>query len=416
MNSKMVVGYDRLSKEDLEKENDYSKSINNQMLMIRKFAQKIGLKIVKEYIDDGYSGINFDRPSFEELIQDIIDGKISTIITKDMSRLGREMIETIYYITEFFPAYDVRYIAINDSYDSADLDRDQKHFNIVMQSVLNDRYVKDVSDKRKKTAQLKTSQGEFIGCKSPYGYKIVKKDGKRTLEIDEYAANIVKRIFVSIASGMSRKEVAEELNRGKIVPPMLYMKMTPSKKKNYYNDWSDSIIYRILRNKTYTGRLVKRKSTKNNYKDKKRNYIAIRDRETTDIMHPIIISDKLFNEANERIKTLKRKEKNGYTDSYNGAFSGLVICGECGRVMTACRFTKNGKVRYRFECTSVKNRVHCPNRSIYDTKLQSIVGDAIKDLINNYANGEKIVNKVAKDWMQKKRFNTKIANLKNRRE
>ena len=158
---------------------------------------------------------------------------------------------------------------------------------------------------------------------------------------------------------------------------------------------------------------MKRKSTKNNYKDKKRNYIAIRDRETTDIMHPIIISDKLFNEANERIKTLKRKEKNGYTDSYNGAFSGLVICGECGRIMTACRFNKNGKVRYRFECTAVKNRVHCQNRSIYDTKLQSIVSDAIKDLINNYVNDEKIVNKVAKDLMQKKRFNTKIANLKN---
>lgn len=405
---KMTVAYGRLSEEDMDKQKNYSTSIFNQLSLIKEYAKRMGLVIDKEYIDDGYSGINFDRPAFEELKRDIEGNKISTIITKDMSRLGREFIETAYYISEYFPENNIRYIAINDEFDSDDPDSTQQDIILGFKSIVNDRFVKDTSVKRKQIAESKTSKGEFIGFKAPYGYEILKNGKSRTLKIDEYAASIIKRIFTSVASGKTREEVAQELNADKIIPPIIYMNMTPSKNKKYYNDWSDKIIYRILKNQTYTGRLVIRKSTKKDYRQKKRTIIPIRDRETMDNTHPAIITDKLFNEANSKLKTLKRKEVN----NYDGTFSGLVICGECGRIMTACRTTKkSGNIKYYFACTKVKDRKKCPNRVIYDSKLKSVVEATLKELIENFVDADDIVNSATKNVTQKDRIGLKISNI-----
>lgn len=407
MKEKMTVSYSRLSEEDLEKMKDYSASIYNQLSLIKGYAKRMGLTIDKEYIDDGYSGINFDRPGFEELKSDVEKGKVGIVITKDMSRLGREFVDTVYYISEFFPRYNVRYIAINDKYDSDNPDDSQSDFLLKVRAVINDRHVKETSIKRKQVAFSKTNNGEFIGFVAPYGYKIVKKEDKRTLEIDEEAAKVVRRIFSSIASGMTRNDVANELNRDKILPPMVYMKMTYSKGKKYYDDWSSATIYRILKNNTYTGDLVVRKSVSNNYKQKKRTYIAIRDREIKSNTHPAIISKELFKEANSKLKTMKRREKN----NYDGTFSQLVICGECGRIMTACRKNKNNKIVYYFECTKVENRKKCPNRSIYDSKLKVIIQDVLKELIDTFVDEDTIINTVNKELIYKDRLNQKISSL-----
>ena len=405
----MIVAYVRLSEDDIEKQGKYSTSIYNQLSIIRDYAKRMELSIDKEYIDDGYSGINFDRPSFNDLKEDIEQGKISTIITKDMSRLGREFIETAYYISEFFPKNDVRYIAINDQYDSDDPNSIQKDIIVGIKSVINDRYVKDASIKRKQISFSKTERGEFIGFIAPYGYKIIKEDGIRTLAIDEYAANIVKRIFVDIASGKSRGEVAEELNKEKIVPPVLYLKMTPSKGKKYYYDWSDKIIYRIIKNQTYMGKLVVRKSEKKSYNQKKRTYIPIRDRETKVNTHPAIISESLFALANSKLKTLKRREKN----NYSGAFSGIVVCGECGRIMTACRKRNDhGNIKYYFDCTRIENRKKCPNRTIFDSKLNAIVKDTLNELIKTFINDDYITDITTKNCIKTERYNQKISNIK----
>lgn len=405
---KMVVAYTRLSEDDIVKDGNYSKSIYNQLNEIKEFAKRLGLTIDKEYIDDGYSGINFDRPAFEKMKQAIEEEKIAIIITKDMSRLGREFIETAYYISEYFPKNNIRYIAINDGFDSNNDEDSHQNIMVSIRSIINDRYVKDSSMKRTQVAISKTEHNEFIGFIAPYGYKIVKHGKTRTLEIDEYSSNIVKRIFTSIASGKTRKEVADELNNEQVIPPILYMNMTPSKDKKYYNDWSDKIIYRMLKNKTYIGSLVVRKSIKKNYKDRTRTYIPVRDREVKENVHQAIISDSLFNEANSKIKTIKRKEKN----NYDGTFSRLVICGECGRVMTACRTQKeNGNIKYYFSCTKVKDRKKCPNRVIYDSKLRSIVESTVKELINTFVDEKDIVNSVSKTIMAKQRYNLKISNI-----
>lgn len=408
MRKELVVAYVRLSQEDYDKSERFSSSIYNQIGFIKSYAKSMGLSIDKEYIDDGYSGTNYDRPGFEKLKDDIENGLIDVIITKDMSRLGRNFIETAYYIGEYFPRNDIRYIAINDQYDSDNPDDNDQAVMMKIRTLINDRYVKDVSVKRKQVADAKTEEGQFIGFLAPYGYKIKKIKDKRTLEIDEYAASIVKRIFSEIASGKSRKEVAEGLNNDKITPPVIYMNMTPSRNKKYYYDWSDKVIYRILKNKTYTGKIVKRKSSKKDYHQKKRDVIPIRDRETINNCHPAIITEELFDEANSKLKTLKRKEKN----NYSGLFSKLVICGECGRTMTACRVRKeNGNIKYHFECTKAHERQVCPNRTIADSKLQIIVKDSLKDLIDNYVDEDEICDKAMKDLIKNERPDLKISNL-----
>lgn len=408
MNNKLTVAYVRLSQEDIDKKSDYSESIYNQIGLIKSYAKNMGLTIDKEYIDDGYSGTNFNRPGFENLIDNIETGVVGVIISKDMSRLGRNFLETAYYISDYFPSKEVRYIAINDEFDSDNPNENDQEIVMQFKSLINDRYVKDIYVKRKQIAESKTNEGQFIGFIAPYGYKVVKKDKKRTLEIDEYAASIVKRIFTEIASGKTRQEVADELNKDKIIPPVLYMKMTPSRDKKYYYDWSDKTIYRILKNKTYTGKIVKRKSTKNNHLQEKREVIPIRDRETIDNCHQAIITEQLFEKANNKLIILKRKQKN----DYNGAFGGLVICGECGRIMTACRRSDRPNVKYHFECTRVIDRKSCPNRTIADSKLNTIITSVLEEIIDDYVSEDEIVSQATKNLIKSERPNMKISYLK----
>jgi len=408
MDNRLTVAYVRLSQEDMNKLKDFSESIYNQIGLIKSYAKTMNLNIDKEYIDDGFSGTNFDRPGFEKLIDDIEKGIVGVIITKDMSRLGRNFIETAYYISEYFPKHGVRYIAINDEFDSESPNNSEQEIMLGFKSLINDRYVKDSSVKRKQIAEAKTNEGQFIGFIAPYGYKIVKKDNKRTLEIDEYASSIVKRIFTEIASGKTRQEVADGLNKDKVVPPVLYMNMTPSKNKKYYYDWSDKVIYRILKNKTYTGKIVKRKSTKESYLQKKREVIPIRDRETIDNCHPVIITEQLFKEANDKLLVMKRKEKNDYC----GLFSGLVICGECGRVMTACRRNDRANVKYYFDCTKVVDRKPCPNRTVADSKLRSVISSTLEEIIDDYVSEDEVVTQATKNLINHERPNLKISHLK----
>lgn len=409
----LTVAYGRLSQEDVNKLKEFSSSIYHQLAIIQSYAMEKGLHIDKEYIDDGYSGVSFDRPAFEKLKDDIERGSIGTVITKDMSRLGRNFIETAYYIGEYFPRNNVRYIAINDQFDSDSADICEQQIMMKIKALINDRYVKEVSTKRKQVADAKTEEGQFIGALPPYGYRIKKENGRRTLEIDEYSASIVKRIFSEIASGRTRSEVAAELNKDGILPPIIYMNMTQSEKKKYYFDWSDKIIYRILKNKTYTGKIVKRKSSKRDYHQKKRDFIPIRDRETINHCHPIIITEELFDEANNQLKIMKRKEKN----DYGGLFSKLVICGECGNIMTACRRKReNGNIKYHFACTRVGNRKRCPNRTVADSKLQLIVTNTVKKLIHSYTDKDEITRKATRNLLKGERPNLKIAKLKEKIE
>ena len=407
-NYRLTVAYLRLSQEDINRNNEFSSSIYNQLECIKSYARSIGLLVSKEYIDDGYSGINFERPGFEQLKDDIKKGFIGVVITKDMSRLGRNFLETLYYINDYFFKYKVRYIAVNDQFDSYNFESYEQQMMLMFSSLINERYVKECSIKRKQVALSKTKEGQFIGCMAPYGYKVKKLDDKRTLEIDNYAASIVKRIFTEIVNGKSRAEVAEELNKDKVLSPAVYMGMKLNKNRKYYYDWSDKIIYRILKNKIYTGRIVVRKSEKKDYHQKRRNVIPIDKRETIDNCHPVIITAELFELANGRLRQLKRKKNN-----YCGLLNQLVVCGECEKNMTIWRVNKyNKKIKYYLVCKKIVDRKKCLNRSISEDKLKMIVDFTLKDIICNYVDEDDILIKTLKKLVKVERYNLKISNLK----
>ncbi|MBR3003283.1 MAG: recombinase family protein [Clostridia bacterium] len=164
----MNCAYIRLSEEDINKTQKFSESILNQIQLIEEYAKKNNIQINKKYIDDGYSGINFARPAFEKMLKDIEQKKIDTIITKDFSRLGREFIETSFYITRFFPEHNIRYIAINEDYDSIKKNNDAKEMMVGIKGIINDRYVKDTSKKIKAVKDQKTEEGYYLGFIAPF--------------------------------------------------------------------------------------------------------------------------------------------------------------------------------------------------------------------------------------------------------
>ena len=409
---KLNCAYIRLSEEDIDKSKDFSESIINQIELIEEYARKNNIHIDKKYIDEGYSGINFCRPAFEKMLKEIEQNNIETIITKDFSRLGREFIETSYYITRFFPEHSIRYIAINEDYDSVNKNNDAKEMMVGIKGWLNDRYIKDTSNKIKAVKEQKYGKGYYMGFIAPYGYKKIRlSDGKITLKIDENVCDIVKLIFQKIIEGMSRQDIAELLNSLNIPSPMQYMAMTKSRGKSYGDKWTPGIVYRIIRNRTYTGNTYKRKSTKKDYRQKKRDYIRIRDRAIIPNTHPAIIDEVTFENANSMLRT---NTKTNRLKDYKGHLDGLVRCGECGKVMNVSgRKKESGRIVYHFYCTDGRNKnKECSNtKAIFTNKLEDIVFEFLSAAIKNITE-EKIIEESNVFLTNKRKMKNEIEMLK----
>lgn len=408
----MNCAYIRLSEEDINKSKDFSESIINQIELIEEYARRNNIHIDKKYIDEGYSGINFCRPAFEKMLKEIEQNNIETIITKDFSRLGREFIETGFYITRFFPEHSIRYIAINEDYDSINKNNDAKEMMVGIKGIINDRYIKDTSRKIKAVKKQKSEDGYYMGFIAPYGYKKIRlPDGKITLKEDDNVSNIVRLIFQKIIEGMSRKDIAELLNSLNIPSPMQYMEMTKSRGKNYYDKWTAGIIYRIIRNRTYTGNTYKRKSTKEDYRQKKRDYIRIRDREIIPNTHPVIINEETFEKANSMLRT---NTKINRLKDYKGHLDGLVRCGECGKIMNVSgRQKESERIVYHFYCTDGRNKhKECTNtKAIFTNKLEDIVYKYLSAAIKNITE-EKIIEESNKFITNKQKMRNEIEMLK----
>ena len=402
--SKINCAYIRLSEED--DRNTYSESILNQIALIEEYAKKNQIEIHKKYIDDGFSGINFSRPAFEEMLKEMEKGTIGTIVTKDFSRLGREYIETTYYITRYFPEHNIRYIAINENYDSNRNKNDVDEVMIGIKGIMNDRYIKETSKKIQEVKKQKTQQGYYMGFIAPYGYKKIKDNtGKITLIPDEKAKTIIQRIFEEIANGKTRNQVAQNLNKEKILSPMQYLKMTKSKNKIYYDKWSPGIIYRIIRNQIYIGNTYKRKSSKKNYRQKKRDYIIQSKRDIIINTHPAIISKELYKKANEKIKI--NNEKINRKKEYYGKLEGIVKCGECGNFMKVSgRKRENDKVAFSLYCSDGKNKNKpCNNTHIISTKkIENIIYFKLSEIINNKTTKDYIIQNATKYSMNLKKY------------
>ncbi|MDF2685442.1 MAG: Recombinase [Clostridia bacterium] len=320
--------YLRLSREDDNKEEDLSESIKNQRSFLLSYAQQKNFTIVDTYIDDGYSGTNFDRPAFKEMLKDIENGRINTVITKDMSRLGRDYITTGYYIEKYFPEHNVRYIAVNDNMDSYDgSGNDIAPFK----SVINDMYAKDISQKVRAALDVKKKNGKFIGSYAPYGYK--KDDKNRNkLIIDNETAPYVQMLFKMCLQGDMLLEIANKLSAQGIPTPAESKNLTISPKR-FKGVWNDVIIKRILTNPTYIGNLTQNRTKKINYKLKKRIHLPREQWISTEGTHEAIIDTKTFEAVQHILKSRTYKtEKHG-----PNLLTGLVFCADCQSPMCIMR-------------------------------------------------------------------------------
>lgn len=367
--------YLRLSKEDFEKnlrEKDESSSIQSQRMIIQGFSKHNNLNIVKEYADDGYSGGNFERPAFKEMIKDIEKGVINCVITKDLSRLGREIYNTGKYIEEYFLEKNVRYIAINDSYDSNIGDS-----MLGIRLGVNDLYLRDVSKKVRSSFRVKQEKGEYIGSYPCYGYK---KDPSNNhhLIIDKESSKVVKCIYQMARDGLGILSICKKLTDSKIPIPIVYKK-EPRGLLVTENDgcgvWKHSTVKNILTSQMYIGNMVQHTYEKVSHTSKKLRKISETEKIIVQNTHEAIISKEEFMEVQELLRKKSRKVQEKDYDRF--LLSGLLICGNCGHNLGINeKKIKRGVSRYTY-CNLYQRKgkhSNCtPNRIDYNLLEQDVL-------------------------------------------
>jgi len=320
-----IAVYCRLSRDD--ENNMESESIINQKRMLTKYVEEHGWTVGGYYVDDGYSGTTFSRPDFLRMLSDIESKKINMVITKDLSRLGRDYIQTGYYLEVYFPQKDVRYIALNDNIDTSGKDNDIAPFK----NILNEMYAKDISKKVRAAFRSKAENGEFIGSVAPYGYK-KHPENKNRLIVDEIAADVVRRVFNMTLEGYGLNKIVRVFNSEGILNPTMYKKQQGL---TYVNNlrlegttyWTNSTIRKILGNIVYTGVMAQGKQRTKSFKCKKKVSCSENDWVVVEGTHEPIIAPETWDAVQGMLSVRKRAMSDGETH----LFAGLVKCIDCGR-------------------------------------------------------------------------------------
>ena len=384
--------YIRLSREDDDKV-EISESITNQKSLLIQYVKENNLRLADIYIDDGYSGTSFDRPAFKRLIDDILKGKINMVITKDMSRLGRDYIGTGELIEKFFPSHGVRYIAVTDNIDTY---LDSSNNDIApFKAIMNDMYAKDISKKIKSSLKAKQKEGKWVGGRTPFGYMKDPNDRNKLIIFEEQAV-VVRRIFDMCLEGLSFYKIALRLTNEKVKTPAEYYSF--EWKNNYhlnYGLWNTKTIRDILTNRMYIGDLVQNKRNKVNYKVKKiiknnpENYIVVEN------THEAIIEKEIFYQVQKRIpKNAGRNEK-----KETHLLDGLLYCGDCGhRISVTSRRKKDNRCYTicNYYRTYMKYHVCTTHSNNYDV-LENIILNTLKKLCLNYIDKKKIKEETLKN-------------------
>jgi DNA invertase Pin-like site-specific DNA recombinase len=372
--------YIRLSYTD-EKSNE-SDSVGNQRRLIDDYLKNHPeIEDAGEYVDDGVSGIIFDRDAFKEMMADIEGGKINCVIVKDLSRLGREYIETGRYLRRIFPAYGVRFIAITDNLDTLKDSGDD--IVVSVKSVINDAYCRDISVKTRSALGVKRENGDFVGACPIYGYKKDENNHNR-LAIDDYPASIVRDIFRMKIEGMSALRISETLNNLGVLSPMEYKKDRglPYPKGGYADKadakWSATTIIRILQDETYTGTLIQGRQGTLNYKIKDLINKPETEWKRTENAHDCIIPKHDFDLA-QKIMRLDTRTAPGGDTVY--IFSGVLVCGCCGSRMTRNAVPYKGVKYQYYYCPTTKKRGCAEGVNLRETDL----AECILDSVNRFA-------------------------------
>ena len=335
---KIAFGYLRLSRD--EAQGGESSSITNQRMIVSNYCRQHGFNLVNVFVDDGWSGGNFERPGFQEMMAELEKGKANIVITKDLSRLGRDMREASYYAEQFFPENGIRYIAIADNFDT-----DHENVMAPFQFAMNEVYLRDGSRKVKDVLRNKREQGQYCAC-PPYGYQ-KEKGNKNKLVPDEATAPIVMRIFERAAAGDSSRKIAMDLNNDGIIPPLKYRvlyrdEFTEAGASRASDLWNYTTVKRILKNTVYLGHTVLGRSRKVSVKSKKKVAIPKESWAITENTHEPLVSEEMFERAQANLGK-GTKNYRAYNQVRKSIFSGVAVCGRCGYSLCSCGTVYKGE-------------------------------------------------------------------------
>jgi len=372
--------YLRLSREDGDKEE--SDSVVNQKELLTQFISlEPDVVVYDVYVDDGWSGTNFDRPDFIRMMADIKAGKVNCVIVKDLSRFGRNYIDVGQYIEKIFPLLDIRFISVTDNLDSVKSPHTMNTIMVPFKNLINDEYCRDISNKVRSSLDMKRKQGKHIGSFACYGYKKDPEDHNH-LVIDEEAAEVVRDIYRWYISGMSMLSISQKLNAMGVPNPSSYKKMQGLKYKNRYENigmgkWPDSSVRRILSNQMYIGNLVQGTLKIKSYKvqvaqrQDKEDWIIVEN------THEPIISKEDFETVQDLLLRNTRKAPERTTVHL---FSGYVTCGDCGRSMARKEnHHAYGDYTYYVCKTHTKiDKTACSRHTTRADKLENIVLSSIQ--------------------------------------
>ena len=409
--------YARLSQEDGDKAE--SDSITSQKALIREYiSQHPEIRIVSEKADDGYSGVNFERPAFQEMMEDIRTGKVNCVVVKDLSRFGRNYIEAGNYIEKVFPFLGVRFIAVNDDYDSSER-RHSDSLIVPFKNLINDAYCKDISVKIRTQLEIKRKKGQYTGPNAVYGYR-KDEENHNHLVPDPYAAEVVRDIFQWKLQGMSVCRIAERLNLEGVLCPMEYKQEKGVGVQTMFRSgqkasWSPTSVRRILENEVYTGVLIQGKSATPNYKLKK---IFPKDKEEwirVEGTHEAIITPKVFSAVQEQ---LKKDVRSAPGKQFVYPLSGYLICEDCGQSLTRMSACSGGKRYNYYVCSTYRAGKGCASHRISDEEVSEAVLSAIRCRIQAVLEMDCLVKRIEErpvvqtDRLSAERYDQKLEELK----
>ena len=398
--------YLRLSNDDGY--NKESNSISNQKSLIKYFLNSNkDLKAVDYYIDDGFTGTDFNRPGFNKMMDDIYNGKINSVIVKDLSRLGRNYLEVGYFFEKVIPQYEIRFIAINDNVDSFLKPETMYSLEITFKNLMNESYSKDISNKIKSSFLISKKNGNFIGVVAPYGY-IKDPSDKHKFIVDEEAANVVKNIFNMAMNGKSRKEIVNELNKKNIMTPSKYIQLKFNYRTgNVSSKWTVNSLDTILKNESYIGTLVQGKTARRSHKDHTDYRINKDEWLKTENHHKAIVKKEIFLQVNKMIFDRGLRTSN---DGKYYKYSGFLKCGDCKNNMyrTNKRYKKTDTVYYY--CGNYQNNRTCSSHCIKEIEIDEVVLQSINKFISLVCDlEEKLKNELSISTIE---YNNEIKDIK----
>lgn len=337
---KLTLGFSYLRLSNEEAQGGESSSITNQRMIVQNYCKQNGITLVKEFVDDGYSGGNFDRPAFQKMMHELEQGKANTVITKDLSRLGRDMREASYYAEQFFPEHGIHYIAIADNFDT-----NRENIMAPFLFAMNEVYLRDGSRKVKDVLRSKRENGQYCAC-PPYGYR-KDDDDKHRLAPDEATAPVVLRIFEQAANGDSSRKIALDLNNDGVIPPLKYRvlyrdEFSAEGAARASDLWNYTTVKRILKNPVYLGHTLLGKSKKVSVKSKKKIPVPREDWAVTENTHPPLVSNVLYERAQANLGRGFRDYR-AYDHVRKSIFSGIAVCAKCGYSLCSCGTVYKGE-------------------------------------------------------------------------